>query len=110
MGKIIPRSLSRLFFAAGNQMDLHTLNTRKMILEIGIGLAAVLTSRNIFKNVRTNYKLTAVITKKQRRALLWRFGPFKMGAFVVDQIKRTDILCHQEENNAEHIAHAAKCA
>ena len=68
-----------------------------MILEIGIGIATALTVKNIYKNVRANNKLTKGLNKKDQRILLWRYGPFTMTEYVVEQVRQSYLKQNEME-------------
>ena len=57
-----------------------------MVLEIALGITALFTAKSIGKNVIHNRRLTKVLDKKDRRELLWRYGPFKLDDYVVKQL------------------------
>ena len=56
-----------------------------MILGIALGIIALLTMNNIIKNVGFNHRMTKDVNKSDRRKLIWRYGPFKIDDYVVDQ-------------------------
>lgn len=68
-----------------------------MILEIGIGIATALTVKNIYKNVRANHKLTKGLNMKDQRTLLWRYGPFTMDEYVVEQVRQSYLKQNEKE-------------
>ena len=57
-----------------------------MVFEIALGMTAFLTTRKIVNNVRFNLRMTKGLNGANRRKLLWRYGPFTMDQYVVDQM------------------------
>ena len=57
-----------------------------MVLEIVLGITACLTAKKIVSNVRSNMRMTSDLTGTKRRKLLWRYGPFTLDEYVVQQM------------------------
>jgi hypothetical protein len=59
-----------------------------MVLEIALGIVALITTKSIVSNIKHNKRVTKEIMKKERRKLLWRYGPFKIDTEIADQLLR----------------------
>jgi hypothetical protein len=57
----------------------------KMIIFILITLTAIMLINRIMKIVSTNMKETKGMDTTIRRRLLWRYGPFKIDGYVIEQ-------------------------
>jgi hypothetical protein len=66
-----------------------------MILKIVIAFFLALLINKIIRNIRTNRMRTISLPDKERRKLLWRYGPFVMEACIVEyhrnQIRKKEV-------------------
>ena len=56
-----------------------------MVLNIALGIVALITLVRVVKTVKFNLKVTKGLEKSDRRKLMWRYGPFIIDDYVVSK-------------------------